>query len=96
MTRRRLSHAKMRATETSMTYRGKVQGGVVVLEAGASLADGTIVAVEPVTEARPTGSDDLASMTDLAVDTGIDDLATNIDHYLYGHPKHEPGDRNGD
>jgi hypothetical protein len=26
-------------------------------------------------------------MTDLAVETGILDLATNIDHYLYTHPK---------
>jgi len=32
-------------------------------------------------------TDDLFKMADLAVDTGIPDLATNIDHYLYGHPK---------
>ena len=26
-------------------------------------------------------------MGDYAIDTGIPDLATNVDHYLYGHPK---------
>jgi hypothetical protein len=26
-------------------------------------------------------------MMDLAVETGVPDLATNVDHYLYGHPK---------
>jgi hypothetical protein len=32
--------------------------------------------------------DPLYRMTDFAVETGLpSDLATNIDHYLYGHPK---------
>lgn len=31
--------------------------------------------------------DPLFRITDLAMETGIPDLATNIDHYLYGHPK---------
>ena len=31
-----------------MTYRGKVSGGVVVLEEGAQLPEGTAVNVEPV------------------------------------------------
>ena len=26
-----------------------------------------------------------------AVDMGVDDLAQNLDHYLYGHPKNENG-----
>jgi hypothetical protein len=43
--------------------------------------------------------DPLLLMLDLAVETGIPDLATNIDFYLYGHPKAaEPvgeGDRPG-
>ncbi len=33
------------------------------------------------------GKEPLFSMADLAVETGVADLATNIDHYLYGHPK---------
>jgi hypothetical protein len=77
--------------EYGMTYRGEVRGGVVVVE-GAKLPEGTVVRVEPV-ESRPTkrkkrrGKDPLYAMGDLAVETGIPDLATNIDHYLYGHPK---------
>jgi hypothetical protein len=31
-------------------------------------------------------------MSELAVDTGIDDLATNIDHYLYGAPRASQND----
>ncbi len=73
-----------------MTFEGTVQGGVVVLEPGAKLADGTLVRVEPILS--PLSEQDrrefnIFRMGDLAVDTGIPDLATNIDHYLYGHPK---------
>jgi hypothetical protein len=79
--------------ETVMTYRGKVRGGVVVLEGDAKLPDGTVVSVEPVEQAvRPAAEeeqqlDELARMAELAVDTGIPDLSINHDHYLYGHPK---------
>lgn len=66
-----------------MTYRGKIQGGVVVLEQGAAIPDGTQVRVEVDEE----DLDPLFRMGELAVDTGIEDLATNVDHYLYGHPK---------
>ena len=31
--------------------------------------------------------DPAADFSDIAVDTGISDLATNVDHYLYGLPK---------
>jgi hypothetical protein len=31
--------------------------------------------------------DPLLGLIDLAVDTGIPDLAENADHHLYGHPK---------
>ncbi|HXE51857.1 MAG TPA: hypothetical protein VN541_02535 [Tepidisphaeraceae bacterium] len=72
-----------------MTYTGQVKGGVIVLEPGPSLPDGTRVRVEPMeisTEGHPKDNP-LSKMTELAVETGIDDLATNVDHYLYGHPK---------
>lgn len=72
-----------------MTYHGRVKDGSIVLDRGARLPDGARVVVE-VELPPPTGLDnqvDLLTMTDLAVDTGIPDLATNIDHYLYGHPK---------
>jgi hypothetical protein len=33
------------------------------------------------------GKDPLLSLKDIAVDTGIEDLAEHHDHYLYGVPK---------
>ncbi len=71
-----------------MTYRGEVRGGAIVLEGGVLLPDGTTVLVQPLTrETADSSGDDLFEMGKLAVETGIPDLATNIDHYLYGHPK---------
>ena len=71
-----------------MTYQGKVKNGQIVLEPGVRLPDGARVTVEVELSRGASGQDDpLLGMTDLAVDTGIEDLATNIDHYLYGHPK---------
>ncbi len=68
-----------------MTYRGRVESGAIVLEPGAELPEGAEVRVEV---AGTVSLDPLFDLTDLAVDTGIPDLATNVDHYLYGHPKH--------
>jgi hypothetical protein len=73
-----------------MIYRGTVKGNVVLLEAGAQLPDGTSVCVEPQEPARNgslAGQCDLFQIGEQAVETGISDLATNADHYLYGHPK---------
>jgi hypothetical protein len=71
-----------------MTYKGRIREGVVVLEEGVRLPDGTAVTValadDPPTE--PAG-DGIYRVAELAVPTGIPDLAMNIDHYLYGHPK---------
>jgi len=81
--------------ENVMSYRGTVKNGVVVLEAGAELAEGTTVKVEPASwvAASPKAADcspeedPALRMADLAGPTGIPDLAMNLDHYLYGHPK---------
>lgn len=35
----------------------------------------------------PKEKDSAESIPDLAIDTGISDLATNVDYYLYGLPK---------
>lgn len=73
-----------------MTYRGKVEHGVVVLDPGVELPEGAQVTVEFEPKEAPAGDqsvDPLVNMSRLAVETGIRDLATNIDHYLYGHPK---------
>ena len=73
-----------------MIYHGTVKGNVVVLEAGAFLPDGTPVQVE-TGQRGGNGSmsegNELFRMGELAVETGIADLALNADHYLYGHPK---------
>jgi hypothetical protein len=73
-----------------MTYRGTVKGNVVVLEPGTQLPDGTPVQVETGAQGGnglSAGGGDLFRMGELAVETGIPDLAVNADHYLYGHPK---------
>jgi len=73
-----------------MVYHGRVKDGTIVLDARVELPDGAEVRVEVeparVSQTR-SGADPLARMTDLAVKTGIPDLATNIDHYLYAHPR---------
>jgi hypothetical protein len=73
-----------------MTYRGRVKDGAIVLDSGFQLPEGSIVRIELESAEPLTGkavSDPLFRITDLAAETGISDLATNIDHYLYGHPK---------
>lgn len=70
-----------------MTYKGKVQGGVVVLEPGARLDEGVEVVVEPV---EPTG--DLERLRKGLLElagtvSGPSDLARNHDHYIHGTPK---------
>jgi predicted DNA-binding antitoxin AbrB/MazE fold protein len=40
-----------------------------------------------VTSTSDRADDPAADFSDIVVDSGIPDLATNIDHYLYGLPK---------
>ena len=71
-----------------MTYRGRVKDSVIVLEPGVRLPEGAEVRIElDPSASQVPDSDPLLRMSELAVETGIRDLATNIDHYLYGHPK---------
>jgi hypothetical protein len=73
-----------------MTYRGVVRGGAIVLEGGVRLPEGTQVLVQAcIPESPRQPVDDLFEMGKLAVETGIPDLASNLDHYLYGHPKED-------
>lgn len=69
-----------------MVYRGHVQDGMVVLEDGARLPEGTPVIVQ-TTEPSSADSDSVYRLGELAVPTGVADLAANVDHHLYGHPK---------
>jgi len=81
-----------------MTYRGKVQHGVIVLQEGIQLADGTEVTVAPMDSAQTvdpgTGAVSLwKELTELGRSgetraTNLpSDLALNHDHYLHGLPK---------
>lgn len=70
-------------------YRGRVQNGVVVLEGGVALPEGAAVTVE--TEKESAADDAVYRLHELAGPTGVPDLARNIDHYLYGHPRVDDG-----
>ena len=72
-----------------MGYLGKVQNGVIVLDNGADLAEGTVVRVEPVNPARHDADGGHRRLLELAgaIDDLPSDLARNHDHYLHGHPK---------
>ncbi len=75
-----------------MVYRGCVHDGMVVLEGNVRLADGTPVTVQTVDVPVPAVTDDpVYRLGELAAPTGVTDLAMNIDHYLYGHPKAADG-----
>jgi hypothetical protein len=72
-----------------MTARGKMKGGVVVLEEGASLPDGVDVLVEVIPDSQ-NGDEDLRSMLLRHAGKGQglpSDLATHHDHYAHGKPK---------
>ena len=74
-----------------MILQGVIQDGVVVFPDPVQLPNGTPVRVEaerePPREASDSADDPVWQMAELAGPTGIPDLATNADHYLYGHPK---------
>lgn len=73
-----------------MTYTGKVHNGVVVLDDGAQLAEGTQVRVEPL---DPPDAQDVPTLYEQlkplvgSVEGLPPDMAANHDHYLHGQPK---------
>lgn len=70
-----------------MTCMGTVKNGAVLLDEGPTLPEGTRVRVEPLMPgAEP---DPVDNLPDLAFSTGIPDLASQHDHYIYGTPKRE-------
>jgi hypothetical protein len=73
-----------------MSYRGKVKDGVVVLEAGIRLAEGTEVEVQPVAEAPRPPAEGLGQrlLKHAGAAKGYpSDLARNHDHYIHGTPR---------
>lgn len=78
-----------------MTYRGRVRNGVIVLEQGVRLREGTDVRVEPVDSNGdvPPDSQETQHLREGflsfsgVVKEGPSDLARNHDHYLHGTPR---------
>jgi len=75
-----------------MTYRGRIKEGVVVLEGGIRLAEGTEVEVQPVVaKAEPAAGDQTLGqrlMKHAGAVKGLpSDLARNHDHYIHGTPR---------
>ncbi|MGD0093205.1 MAG: hypothetical protein ABSE73_25100 [Planctomycetota bacterium] len=76
-----------------MTFRGRISGGLVVLEHPLSLPEGTEVKVQPVKKRGRSGekqdlSDKLLQWAGKC--KGLpSDLARNHDHYLHGGPKRD-------
>ena len=79
-----------------MAYRGRVKNGTIELEPGVVLPEGAEVEIRLCNatseEAQRGQLDPVFRLNELAVETGITDLAKNIDHYLYGHPKVDDDD----
>jgi hypothetical protein len=77
-----------------MTLRGRVRRGVIVLEAPATLPEGTEVTVRPVNGKPRKPSSNRKAKTareGLLKHAGKiknlpPDAARNLDHYLYDHP----------
>jgi hypothetical protein len=74
-----------------MDYQGTVHNGVVIFNGEPPLPDGAVVRVIPITtppqqSAASEKPDPLFSMTELAVQTGLTDLAANADLYLNERP----------
>jgi len=70
-----------------MEYQGHVAGGVVVLDNGANLPEGTVVRVEPVQAPQPmTLYERFKNVIGKATDLP-EDMAAQHDHYIHGAPK---------
>mgnify|MGYP001160720452 CR=1 FL=1 len=71
-----------------MSFEGHVQNGVIVLDDGAQLADGTRVQVivRDAPDAKATLRDRLLKLAG-SVDDLPADMARNHDHYIHGGPK---------
>jgi len=73
-----------------MTFKAKIIGGNVVLDAPIPLEDGTVVTIEPVD--TPVGAEQESVGQRLLKFAGMakglpSDASRNHDHYLYGTPK---------
>ena len=76
-----------------MTYRGRIENGHVVFKDSVSLPDGTEVTISLVEPPPLSDNQDAPTLYETLKDLvgsahGLPpDASTNVDHYLYGHPK---------
>jgi len=74
-----------------MTYRGHIQGNIVILETPTDLPDGAPVIVEPAPAPadKPQAGSLLEHLGDLvgSIEGLPEDFAENHDHYIHGAPK---------
>src|SRR3989442_1156654 len=84
-------------TRCAMGYRGTIRGGVVVLEPGAALDEGTEVEVYPVSAGLPPPQPERTTlgqrlMKFAGTARGLPpDMARHHDHYIHGTPKEAGG-----
>jgi hypothetical protein len=67
----------------AMVYFGKVKNGRIELDNGNGIPEGTRVRIEPLVQ----DEDPADRLGDEAAETGIPDLASEHDHYIYGTPR---------
>ena len=68
-----------------MSITAVIEQGVIKLPKDVSWASGTVVRIEPVDERAPTLWESLKDFDGMAKDLP-GDLASNLDHYVHGHP----------
>jgi hypothetical protein len=69
-----------------MSITGIIEKGVIKLPKEVPWASGTVVRIEPVEEQTPTLWEALKDFDGMAGDLPAD-LASNLDHYVHGHPR---------
>lgn len=82
-----LAHASSNCYLPTVSYKGTVKNGVVILPRNAKLPNGTAVKVTPVASRPEDDFTDMLVSLSKKVRGLPRDLAAQHDHYLYGTPK---------
>jgi hypothetical protein len=69
-----------------MSITAVIEKGLIKLPKDVPWASGTVVRIEPVEDQSPTLWEGLKDFDGMAGDMPSD-LATNLDHYVHGHPR---------
>ena len=69
-----------------MSITAVIEQGLIKLPKDVTWASGTVVRIEPVEDQSPTLWEGLKDFDGMAGDMPSD-LATNLDHYVHGHPR---------